>query len=408
MIKALLIVLVAGLVSGPAVAGTAQGTGPVRVLIPTGRSLDVASLPVQPTDVGAFVRGPKLNEGRYGQSATLLDDGRVLIAEGGTFNGQELHTGEIYDPARSQLTETRPSFFNRTYIRDAAARLPDGRVLIVGGCGSPAQNASWFLTSSFCNGLRGAEVFDPTTDAFSLVSPMHDKRVWHTTTPLQDGRILVAGGSTADGSDLRYVTAAEVFDPNFVQFIPVGSLAIGRTSATATLLDDGKVLIAGGQGENGNLNEAELFDPATGQFQTTGSMLSLRNAHTATLLTDGRVLMVGGDGATLGAELYDPTSRTFTAAPSQPVIPVRYYHSAVRLLDGRVLILGGVVNAVYEPVAEIYDPTTGIFQVAGNLLTAVQFETATVLQDGRVLKAGGEFIDTQFELPRQTELYVPD
>jgi len=237
---------------------------------------------------------------------------------------------------------------------------------------------------------------------------MHDKRVWHTTTPLQDGRILVAGGSTADGSDLRYVTAAEVFDPNFQQCIPVGSLAIGRTSATATLLDDGKVLIAGGQGENGNLNEAELFDPATGQFQTTGSMLSLRNAHTATLLTDGRVLMVGGDGATLGAELYDPTSRTFTAAPSQPVIPVRYYHSAVRLLDGRVLILGGVVNAVYEPVAEIYDPTTGIFQVAGNLLTAVQFETATVLQDGRVLKAGGEFIDTQFELPRQTELYVPD
>lgn len=405
MIKALLIVLVAGCVSG---AVTAQSVGPARVLVPNGASFDVGSLPIQPRDVGAFVRGPKLNEGRYGQSATLLDDGRVLIAEGGTFNGRELHTGEVYDPVRNQFVETRPSFFERTYIRDGAARLPDGRVLIVGGCGSPANTAGWFLTIFFCNGLRGAEIYDPSSNAFSLISPMLDKRVWSTSTPLRDGRILIAGGSTADGSDLRYVTVAEIFDPASEQLIPVGSLAIGRTSATATLLDDGKVLIAGGQGENGNLDEAELFDPATGQFQTTGSMLSLRNAHTATLLSDGRVLMVGGDGATLGAEIYDPTSRTFSAAPSQPVIPVRYYHSAVRLLDGRVLILGGVVNAVYEPVAEIYDPTTGLFQVAANLLTAVQFETATLLQDGRVLKAGGEFIDTQFELPRTTELYVPD
>lgn len=408
MIKALLFVLAAGCVSGSAVAGSARDAGPVRVLIPQGASFDIASLPVQPADVGAFVRAGKLTEGRYGHSATLLDDGRVLIAEGGTFNGQQLQTSELYDPVRDQFAETGRSFFSRTYIRDATARLPDGRVLIVGGCGVPAHNASWFLTSTFCNGLRGAEIYDPLAGAFSLISPMRDKRVWHTTTPLQDGRILVAGGTTADGSDLRYVTVAEIFDPGTEQFIPVGSLAIGRTTATATLLEDGTVLIAGGQGENGNLNEAELFDPATGQFQTTGSMLSLRNAHSATLLADGRVLMVGGDGATLGAEIYDPASHTFSAAPNQPVVPVRYYHSTVRLLDGRVLILGGVVNAVYEPVAEIYDPSTELFQVAGNLLTAVQFETATLLQDGRVLKAGGEYIDTQFELPRQTELYVPN
>src|SRR5690242_16473210 len=162
MIKALLAVLVAGLAGGSAVAGTAQGAGPVCVQVPLGASLDVRSLPVQPSNIGAFVRGPKLNQGRYGQSATLLDDGRVLIAEGGTFNGQELHTGEVYDPVRNQFTETGPSFFSRTYIRDGAARLPDGRVLIVGGCGSAAHSASWFLTAYFCNGLRGAEIYDPT------------------------------------------------------------------------------------------------------------------------------------------------------------------------------------------------------------------------------------------------------
>jgi hypothetical protein len=349
-----------------------------------------------------------LNQGRYGQGASLLEDGRVLIAEGGTFNGHALHTAEVYDPVRDRFTQTGPSFFNRTYIREGTARLPDGRVLIVGGCGNAVYNASVSFSGFFCIGLRGAEIYDPSTNAFSLISPMLDKRVWHSATPLQDGRILITGGSTADFADLRYVTVAEIFDPDTERFIPQGSLAIGRISATATLLDDGKVLIAGGQGENGNLNEAELFDPATGQFSATGSMISLRMAHSATLLPDGRVLMVGGDQATLGAEIYDPASGTFSAAPSQPVIPFRYYHSAVRLLDGRVLILGGVVNAVYEPVAEIYDPATGQFQTAGNLLNAVQFETATLLQDGRVLKAGGEFIDTQFELPRLTELYDPN
>ncbi len=407
MIKALLGVLIA-VCGSSSIAAPLQGAGPVRVPIPQGTSLEVASVPAPAGGVGGFVAASKMNQGRYGQSATLLEDGRVLIVEGGTFNGQELHTGEVYDPVRDRFTETGHTFFNRTYIRDGAVRLADGRVLIVGGCGNAVYNSSVSFSGFFCIGLRGAELYDPSTNAFSLISPMLDKRVWHTATPLQDGRILIAGGSTADFADLRYVTMAEVFDPDTERFIPAGSLAIGRISATATLLEDGKVLIAGGQGENGNLNEAELFDPATGQFSTTGSMISERMAHSATLLPDGRVLMVGGNQATLGAEIYDPASGTFSAAPSQPVIPVRYYHSAVRLMDGRVLILGGVVNAVYEPVAEIYDPSTGVFQAAGNLLNAVQFETATLLQDGRVLKAGGEFIDTQFELPTLTELYIPN
>ena len=122
-------------------------------------------------------------------------------------------------------------------------------------------------------------------------------------------------------------------------FTEVGALSSARSGPTATLLPNGKVLIAGGVGEGFQpLASAELYDPSTGRFSSTGNMTTPRSGHTATLLAEGRVLIVGG-GQDLSGELYDLQSGTFTPTADTiscgPVV-------SVLLQDGRVFIAEGV------------------------------------------------------------------
>jgi hypothetical protein len=216
------------------------------------------------------------------------------------------------------------------------------------------------------------------------------------------------------------VPAPEIYDPATGTFGPAGGdTVIPLVFASATLLQDGKVLLAGGQtatlpgpgatpdpdDSNGTpTGEAELFDPATGTFSATGSMSMPRIFHTATLLPDGRVLIVGGtvdldlggtsdtpDPTMQTAELYDPATGTFTATGS-PGMP-RIGHAAALLSDGRVLITGGTApgasgSGSLTRAAEIYDPATGTFSPTGDMVTGHVFHSATTLPDGHVLIAG--------------------
>jgi hypothetical protein len=130
-------------------------------------------------------------------------------------------------------------------------------------------------------------------------------------------------------------------------FVPTGSMTVARTVHTATLLGNGKVLIAGGGCANGILATAELYDPATGTFAVTGSMTVPRTNHTATLLPNGQVLIAGGENVTVGApavpfasaELYDPATGTFTATGTMTVPRVSF--TTTLLPNGKVLIEGG-------------------------------------------------------------------
>jgi hypothetical protein len=227
--------------------------------------------------------------------------------------------------------------------------------------------------------------------------------VYHTATLLKDGRVLVVGGfrQVGQGTD---VGTAEVWEPTTGSFSPAGSLLQPRHAHSATLLDDGRVLIVGGSSEAaGGLPSAELWDPATGSFRGATPPGSARIGHTATLLPDGRVLIVGGGNgqrtAVASAELWDPATESF--GPTGFLGEARSGHTATLLPDGRVLIVGGGVPArnkftcpeVCIATAEIWDPTLDSFTSTGPLSQARMNHTATLLPDGRVLVIGGGLLD---------------
>jgi type II secretory pathway component GspD/PulD (secretin) len=188
----------------------------------------------------------------------------------------------------------------------------------------------------------------------------------------------VAGGSPAAWGTTAHLASAEIYDPKAGTFAATGPMAEGRDFNTATLLADGRVLIAGGStgsqqddpaAVTDDVASAELYDPKTGTFARTGGMIVGREYHTATLLANGRVLVVGGGGDYLNrlfiasAEIFDPSTGTFVA--TGPLAVARTYASAVRLDDGRVLVTGGYGAVAPLASAEIYDPATGAFSPAG-------------------------------------------
>jgi hypothetical protein len=310
-------------------------------------------------------------------TATLLADGRVLIA-GGDEGG---NTSELYDPTGGTFAAT--GSMRQPREGHTATLLPDGRILIAGGdlVADPA------------------ELYDAETGSFTETGSMNTPRGWHTATLLPNGLVLIAGGDGSVPGGVGSIAAAELYDPQTGKFSRTGSMTTPRDGHTATLLPNGLVLIAGGGSLDATLASAELYNPQTGKFSRTGSMTTARYGHTATLLPNGLVLIAGGDapGSTVGpvqtAELYDPKTGEFRATGS--MVEARSGHTATLLPNGSVLMAGG--NSV--PVGagagvEKYDPSSGTFApvIAGFYATVGQ--TATLLPDGRVLFAGGKLDDT--------------
>jgi hypothetical protein len=360
---------------------------------------------------GTFGPTGSMSTPRYMHAAVLLRDGRVLVVGGWrSYTGGGLATAELYDPKTGRFTATGSMARSRAY--PTATLLPDGRVLVTGGDLMRSEADS------------SAELYDPATGKFSATGSMAVARAGETATLLADGRVLIAGGTNKEQGALA---SAELYDPATGRFSPTGSMTQARLLHTATPLRDGRVLIAGG--ENGSvaaLDSAELYDPATGEFSPTGSMIDARgSARLSALLVDGRVLVMGGmneiGGDLAGAELYDPSRGSFS--PAGTMSRARTSHSATLLPTGRVLIAGGMM--VTEPdagaffsihaSAELYDPTTGGFSATGSMGSPRDGHSATLLQDGRVLIAGGRTIyessdgsGLDVSLTASAELYWPE
>jgi len=308
-----------------------------------------------------------MNTIRSNFTATRLPDGRVLVVGGGGLN-----SAEVYNPANGSWSWTGSMATARW--KHTATLLDDGRVLVAGG-----YNDVYFSS---------AEVYSPTTGLWSTTGSMNDAREQHTATLLDDGRVLVVGGKYS--IDNLYHKSAEVYDPATGSWSRAGYMTVDRWEHTATLLADGRVLVVGGHNNTGLLKSAEVYDPATGSWSTIADMNIARWKHTATLLDDGRVLVVGGyNGAYLkSAEVYDPATGSWSTIDSMN--DAREKHTATRLADGRVLVVGGKFGASdFHTSAEVYDPATGLWSLTGSMATARWIHTATLLDDGRVLVVGG-------------------
>jgi WD40 repeat protein len=260
-----------------------------------------------------------------------------------------------------------------------ATLLANEKVLVVGG------------------GDTSAELYDPATGTFTATGSMAQARAFLQATLLPNGKVLVTGGGY--GTPMRPAPGpTEVYDAGTAAFAATGTMLTKRFEHTASLLSDGKVLVAGGYGVS-----AELYDPATGNFTATGSMITDHSGHTATLLAGGTVLVVGGGDAS--AELYDPATGTFT--PTGSMAQARALLQATLLPNGKVLVTGGGYGTPMRPVpgpAEVYDAGAVAFTLTGTMLTERFEHMASLLFDGRVLVTGGHDGVSQL---KSAELFTP-
>jgi hypothetical protein len=322
---------------------------------------------------GLWTPTGSLISARDSHTATLLPNGKVLFVAGYGVSGR-LGSAELYDPATGTNTATAALTTAREF--HSATLLPNGKVLVAGG----DDNIS---------ALSSTQLYDPTAGTWSTSSVMTTARSAHTATLLPDGRMMVAGGEDNIGN---LTTSVERYDWAVGTWVGTGGMATARRQQGVTLLPNGKALIAGGVGSSGATNKVELYDPASGLWTTTGVLTTARAYHTTTLLVNGKVLATGGSNSGSGflasAELYDPATGTNTATGT--LNSGRRDHTTTLLADGLVLTAGGFGSSGITNSAELYDPTVGTWMAANSLITARKSHTATLLPNGKVLVAGGQ------------------
>jgi Galactose oxidase, central domain/Dockerin type I domain/Kelch motif len=318
---------------------------------------------------GSWTATGSLHTARNKHTATLLQNGMVLVAGGIGSLGVHLTSAELYDPASGTWTAT--GSMGTARCEHTATLLPSGKVLVAGGYNGPA--------------LSSAELYDPASGTWTATGSMRDERGEHTATLLPSGKVLVVGGFDLSSA----WRSGELYDPVTGTWTATGSLGTARYDHTATLLPNGQMLVASGTGSDFRpLRSAELYDPTSGTWTATGSLVAARGRHTATLLPNDKVLVTGGFNGLSSAELYDPASGTWSATGSMGT--ARFVHTATLLPNGEVLVAAGYnFDDGYLSSAELYDPASGTWTATGSMGTARGEHTATLLPNGKVLVAGG-------------------
>jgi N-acetylneuraminic acid mutarotase len=360
---------------------TATLLGNGKVLVAgghNGSSVALATAELYDPSTGVWSPASTMGASRSLHTATLLGNGKVLVAGGQNGSSVALATAELYDPSTGAWSPTASMTGPRQHA--TATRLVSGKVLIAGG---------YAISTGY---LQSVEIYDPSSSppVWTTATPMSSKRGNHTATLLPNGKVLLTGGWSAAmvGS-----ASAEVYDPGTNFWAAVGSMSAVRIAHTATLLGNGKVLLAGGFNYGIPFStyhsSAELYNPAATTWGSVTSMSHARIAPTATLLNDGRVLVTGGDSLGTRTELYDPATGTWAAGPSMGV--GRQYHTATLLGNGKVLVVG--IKTVASPAnAQLFDPATDTWSSVGSSTSPDlnrKGHTATLLPNGKVVVYGG-------------------
>lgn len=345
---------------------------------------------------GTWALTGSMNAERYGASAVLLKDGRVLVAGGISTGSTLLAAAEIYDPTTGTWSPTGPMKMPRVYY--VATLLRNGKVLVAGGC-----------TTAGCTAATAtAELYDPNSGAWRATAKMSTPRYFFAATALPNGNVLVEGGCNK-GNCMTVTTTAEVYNPRTGQWSATGAMKTGRDYHTATLLANGKVLVTGGYTVAGASNSAEIFDPATATWTAVAPAVNPRALHSSTALRDGRAVIAGGLVGYLPgdeSEVYDPVANAWT--PSGNLNTKRAGQLAVMLSSGQAMVSGGYsyTRPNYFELAscELFDSTTGVWAFTGDMNSPRDHHSLVVLLNGQVLAAGGL---TETGILSSAEIYTP-
>ncbi|MBV8454393.1 MAG: hypothetical protein JOZ29_19280 [Deltaproteobacteria bacterium] len=349
--------------------------------------------------------------------ATNLEDGTILFTGGVDENDNVLNSAELYNPTADSFIRTRGrlsgGYFSHTatLIDTGSSGSDNGMVLVAGGFNSIGIPQS------------AAELYDPAKGTFTpTTSKMMTPRALQTATFLAPdvvsalrGQILITGGYSQNSFGvLRPQNTTELFNPATNKFTALpNSMKEARANHSAILLRSGKVLILGGSGfPSPALADAEIFDPMTKTFTPTnsvpcpaatpnvtsppGCMLDTAYGQTPILLSNGQVIVTGGFTHVRAVELFDPTSKKFSALAATPLGGRRGLkvdqdgYTATMLADGsHVLVAGGVAWGAIQQSAELFDATHGAVAGIGLMLSSFAAATATTLPDKRILFTGG-------------------
>jgi N-acetylneuraminic acid mutarotase len=355
-------------------------------------------------------------------AGVVLSDGRVVVAGGALDRqaGRNTNITAAVDILGTDLVWKSAAPMAVARQGHSATLMGNGQMLVAGG------------SDGGLIALASAERYDPVANSWTPAGAMSSPRIGHTASALQNGKVLVTGGDNRpDGcSCTSYFASADLYDPSTNTWSSTGSLLTARSGHTATVLPNGKVLVAGGFGGASSppgggggviisiggggtnppagggapstpvggagsvlLSSAEIYDPVTGKWSAAAAMTQPRVYHTATLLPSGRVLVVGGGAGTVTntAEMYDPATDQWTTIASMST--AREQHLATILPDGRVLVVGGIndtASAVFGVSnGEIYDPLANTWSSAGQMRVPRQHFVLAPLPDGRIMLEGG-------------------
>ncbi len=282
-----------------------------------------------------------------------------------------------------------------------SVELPNGKILVIGGARHIIGIGDFYLSS--------CEIYDPATGDWALTDSLNTGRYFHTATLLQNGKVLVAGGAFAVGNMFYQLKSCELYDPPTGHWSIAASMNVQRSGHTATLLPNGKVLVAGGNYSISSttdifLKSCELYDPQTDQWSFTDSMAFPRSQHSASILPNGNVLVVSGHYAIAypdiiylrSCEVFDWQTEIWSAIDSLPM--PQSGNQSVLLNNGNVLAVGGEYNL---KSCELYNTTDMKWSSTDSLNVGRYRHTVTLLPDSKVLVIGSQ------GLSRQCEIYDP-
>lgn len=384
------------------------------------------------SDKDAWVNAGTMITNRYKHGAVLLPNGKVLVAGGADLTGIRFASVEIYDPISNSwsLAASLPSARSQTSM----TMLKNGKILIAGGengGAGPTNEAllydyildTWVTTTNTISVARflqtatllnngnvllvggltsdmpnttsdAVDIYNPVSDSWSAGTFLQTSRFAHTATLMVNGKVLVAGGwsSAIGGNGLDSV---HIYDPATDTWAVGASMPVGVDYLNAVLLPNGLVAAIGGN-TNVSVNNVSLYNYLSDTWTAGPVMITARHSAGVVLLPDQEVLVIAGGatavvgGRTNAVERFDFADGFWKAA--NPMNVPRTYFTTTTLANGKVLAAGGSNVGLNTPTnqCEIYDPATGNWTLTGNMTSVRYYHSATLLPDGRVFVAGGE------------------